>query len=80
MTKNGWRRVSVIVAAVALAITILVGLAALSVGYGELRAEVREHARSIVEVRSSLPQMQEDIKEVLRAVSRIEGQLKIEGN
>ena len=70
---------SVIVATVALILSIVGSLVALACGYGELRAETRHNAENIAEVRECLPQMQEDIKELLRGVGKIKGKLGIDG-
>ena len=79
MNRNGWKRLGVLVATIALVVSILGSLVALAYGYGELRAKVRHNAEKVGEVRETLPQMQEDIKELLRGVGKIKGKLGIDG-
>lgn len=77
--RNGWRRVSVIVATIALTLAILGGLATLACGYGFQQATLTHTVKRLDSVESALVPMQADMKKVLRALGRIEGKLEGDG-
>ena len=69
MNRNGWKRLGVIVAAIALIASIVGSLAALAAGYGALRTQVQYNTEGRQEMRK-------DIKALLRGQARIEGKLE----